>query len=185
MSSESKQESSRSSPQFTVRPAVLSDCAAIHRLIIELAIYEKEPNEVANTVKQLEIDGFGPEPRYFAFVAETNEPKSVIGFALNYFAYSTWKGTCVYMEDLYVQHDYRKLGIGLALIHAVIEFAHKNNYARVMFQALNWNTNAIDFYKSLGAVDMADWLPIRFTRDKIEQFIQNAKPNPNIQLLTQ
>ena len=93
-----------------------------------------------------------------------------VAFALTYFAYSTWKGVCLYLEDIYVEPDYRGRGIGMALIRQCVEFAHGHGCQRVMWQALDWNQPAIDFYLGLGATIMKEWLSLRLTKDGIDAF---------------
>ena len=93
-----------------------------------------------------------------------------VGFALTYFAYSTWKGTCLYLEDIYVEPTWRGRGVGMALIRQCVEFAHSHRCQRVMWQALDWNQPAIDFYVSLGATIMKEWMSLRLTSDGIEAF---------------
>ena len=116
-----------------------------------------------------------------AFIAEVahNEAESAaaavggwraVAFALTYFAYSTWKGPCLYLEDIYVEPDWRGRGIGMALIERCVEFGHTNRCQRVMWQALDWNQPAIDFYVSLGATIMKDWLSLRLTKDAMDAF---------------
>ena len=94
-----------------------------------------------------------------------------VAFALTYFAYSTWKGNCLYLEDIYVEPDWRAHGIGMSLIRQCVEFAHSNRCQRVMWQALDWNTPAIQFYvDKMGATIMKEWLSLRLTSDGIEAF---------------
>ena len=132
---------------------------------------------------QLLEDGWGANPRFFAFMAELQPatgasaeaasavPKSAVGFALCYYAYSTWTGTCLFLEDLYVQERCRGLGVGMALMTRCIRAAKERNCARVQFQALDWNTPALDFYARIGATETRDWIPIRFDRMAIDTFL--------------
>jgi len=160
---------------FRIRTAVKSDAPAILHLIRGLAEYEHAPEEVENTVEQLEQDGWGETPRFHAFIAEvptSDGSFEPVSFALTYFAYSTWKGTCLYLEDLYVDPAHRAKGIGLAMIEQCVEFAHENNCQRVMWQALDWNKSAIDFYtgEKIGAIIMKEWLSLRLTKQGINDF---------------
>ena len=103
--------------------------------------------------------------------SRTSPPWRCVAFALCYFAYSTWKGNCLYLEDIYVEPEWRAHGIGMALIQQCVEFAHSHRCQRVMWQALDWNTPAIDFYvHKLGATVMKEWLSLRLTSDGIEAF---------------
>ena len=95
-----------------------------------------------------------------------------VGFALTYFAYSTWKGVCLYLEDIYVEPEWRGRGLGMALIRQCVELAHGRRCQRVMWQALDWNTPAIDFYVGLGAVTMKEWVSLRLTSAAIDAFRQ-------------
>jgi GNAT superfamily N-acetyltransferase len=139
-----------------LRRANPNDALAIHQLIIELAVYEKEPDAVINTPEQLLIDLF-EEKRCHAWVVENNEG-AVLGFALYYFGYSTWKGKTIYLEDLYVKPEYRKQGIGELLFDAVVEEGKRNGVKRMDWQVLNWNEPAINFYKKKNALLDAEWI---------------------------
>src|SRR5690606_32822000 len=138
------------------RLAFPEDSVAIHELIIELAVYEKEPDAVSTTPEQLLIDLF-QEKRCFAFVAE-NEHGKIVGFALYYFGYSTWKGRTIYLEDLYVQPEYRKDGVGGKLFDRVVEEGKKQGAKRMDWQVLEWNTSAIEFYNKKGALLDDEWI---------------------------
>ena len=99
-----------------------------------------------------------------------------VAFALTFFAYSTWKGSCLYLEDIYVEPQWRAQGIGMALIARCVDFAHSHRCKRVMWQALDWNHSAIDFYtKKLGATLMKEWLSLRLTEDAIAAFTQQYR----------
>lgn len=140
---------------MTIREAKRSDVPAILELIKGLAEYERAPNEVINTVEGLEADLFDHN-LCEAIVSETNG--EIIGFALFFTSYSTWKGPCVYLEDLYVLPERREGGIGSALFDAVVEVARKRKVARMDWQVLDWNTPAIEFYKRKGATLDETWL---------------------------
>lgn len=139
-----------------VRQAVATDVEALYGLICELALYEKAPDEVLITPEILLKDGFGPNPGYFAWVAE-NEGV-VVGMALCYIRYSTWKGNVLYLEDLYVKENFRKMGIGAALFEQAIEHAKAKGYKRISWQVLEWNTPAINFYKKYNANLDPEWI---------------------------
>ena len=138
-----------------LRTAKKSDCEVLHQLITELAVYEREPKGVSNTIEQLEIDGFGPSPLFDAFVVENDN--EVIGFALTYYRYSTWKGKTLYLEDLYVKEAYRGSGAGKMLFEHCIRFGRQQSCKRMVWQVLDWNTPAIDFYKKYGTTIDTEW----------------------------
>lgn len=142
-----------------LREATRADVKAIHGLIVELAVYEKEPDAVINTPEQLEYDLFD-DPICGCFVAELDG--QVVGFALHYTSYSTWKGRSMYLEDFYVQPKHRGKGIGKALFEEVVKLARERKVARMDWQVLEWNQLAIDFYKSAGADLDAEWINGRF-----------------------
>ena len=139
------------------RNAQPGDEESIHRLIVELAVFEREPNAVIVPSDALYNHLF-VEKVCFAIVAEDVQTDTVIGFALYYFSYSTWKGKCLYLEDIYVQEIHRKLGIGQVLFDLVVGIAKENKVARMDWQVLNWNLPAIEFYKK-NKTELSDqWL---------------------------
>ncbi len=154
---------------FTVRKGTKNDVKAVHALIVELAIYERAEQEVSNTVDQLLRDGFGEDPVYELLVAETEE--KVVGMALWYTKYSTWKGKCGYLEDLVVQADLRGRGIGKALFLEVAKACAHRGYGRMEWQVLDWNEPAIGFYRSLGAGLDPEWLNGKLTKDELQTFL--------------
>lgn len=141
---------------MNIRAARLGDEEAIHGLISELAVYEKAPNEVSNTVEKLKVDLF-VDAVCEALVVENDELK-VVGFALYYQSYSTWKGRCLYLEDFYIQPEFRRGGIGSRLFHEVVEIAKKWGVKRMDWQVLDWNEPAIEFYKKQQAVLDPEWV---------------------------
>ncbi len=154
---------------FTVRKGTKNDVKAVHALIVELAIYERAEQEVSNTEDQLLRDGFGEDPVYELLVAETEE--KVVGMALWYTKYSTWKGKCGYLEDLVVQADVRGRGIGKALFLEVAKACAHRGYGRMEWQVLDWNEPAIGFYRSLGAGLDPEWLNGKLTKDELQTFL--------------
>lgn len=138
-----------------IRSAKIGDETAIHNLIVELAVYEKEPNAVVNTPNQLAKDLF-QDKICFAFVAEIDH--EIVGFALYYFSYSTWKGKSLYLEDIYIKLNYRKQGIGSALFDRIVLEAKNQKVKRMDWQVLEWNTPAIEFYKQKNAVLDTEWI---------------------------
>lgn len=141
---------------MTIREARKGDEHAIHGLISELALYEKAPNEVTNTVEKLAIDLF-VDHVCEALVVETDDRK-VVGFALHYESYSTWKGRCLYLEDFYIQPEFRRGGIGSRLFTRVVEIARERGVKRMDWQVLDWNEPAIEFYKKHDALLDPEWL---------------------------
>lgn len=138
-----------------VRPAKPSDTVSIHRLIHELANYERAPDAVINTPDSLAEDLFVHQ-RCHAFVVE--HEGIIIGFALYYFGYSTWKGRTLYLEDLYVQEDFRKTGIGQQLFDHIVSVAKNEKVRRMDWQVLNWNEPALAFYRKNNAILDDEWI---------------------------
>lgn len=141
---------------FHIRPSVPADVAAMMQLIHELAVFEKAPNEVVANAETLLQSGFQEHPLFVAWVAEKDG--LIVGMALCYIRYSTWKGPVLYLEDLIVTESFRSNGIGKALFEKCIAHARYNNYRRMVWQVLDWNTPAIDFYKGYGAQIEDGWL---------------------------
>jgi GNAT superfamily N-acetyltransferase len=139
----------------TIRKAERSDVAAIFALIQELALYEKAPEQVTNTADQLAIDLFEKD-RCEAIVAE--KENQVVGFALYYTSYSTWKGACLYLEDFYVIESERQHGIGQLLFDSVLKTAKDRKVQRMDWQVLTWNEPAIRFYEKQNAILDPEWL---------------------------
>ena len=151
-----QREKTSTGARWFVRPGRREDCAAVHALIVELAVYEREPEAVEVTVGDLEADGFGPSAIFDLFVAE--EAEEVIGMALVYEKYSTWKGRCLYLEDFVVTAARRGEGIGQALFAAVHDLAVSRGVRRLEWQVLEWNAPAIRFYEQVGADLDPEWL---------------------------
>lgn len=141
---------------FYIRPSIPADVAAMMQLIHELAVFEKAPNEVVANAETLIQSGFQEHPLFVAWVAEKDG--LIVGMALCYIRYSTWKGPVLYLEDLIVAESFRGNGIGKALFEKCIAHAKHNNYRRMVWQVLDWNTPAIDFYKGYGAQIEDGWL---------------------------
>ena len=141
----------------TLRRGVVADLPQVLALIQELATYERAPNAVTNTLADMERDGFGPNPIFSFFVLE-NEAGAIVGLALFYTAYSTWKGRMLYLEDLVVTEAARRGGHGQQLFEAVVEEARATGAKRLKWQVLEWNELAINFYKKLGATLDPEWL---------------------------
>jgi GNAT superfamily N-acetyltransferase len=145
---------------LTVRSATPEDVPMILGLIRELAIYEREPDAVVATEEDLLGDGFGPSPAFRVLVVQWDG--ATIGFALYFFTYSTWRGRqCLYLEDLFVQPEFRGRGAGLALMRALAREAVEKRCARFCWEVLDWNEPSIAFYEKLGATIPREWLNVR------------------------
>ncbi len=128
-----------------IRKAIKEDCPRMLKLVRELAVYERAPNEVTVSLEHFIESGFGPNPVWWAFVAETDGV--IVGFALYYIRYSTWKGQRMYLEDILVTETWRGKGIGGLLMDALIADAKEKDFCGITWQVLNWNEPAIRFYE--------------------------------------
>jgi len=142
---------------LVLRRGVENDLPQVLGLIKELALYERAPEAVTNTLSDMQRDGFGPAPIFSFFVLEHPE-QGIIGLALYYTAYSTWKGRMLYLEDLVVTETARRGGYGRLLFDAVVAEARATGAVRMKWQVLDWNEPAIGFYKKLGANIENEWL---------------------------
>jgi len=140
----------------TIRPAQIQDCQAMLALVKELAVYEKAPDEVTISLEHFMESGFGKNPVYWAFVAEENN--IIIGFALCYIRFSTWKGQRCYLEDIIVTEEHRGKGVGKLLMDKVLQDAEEKNFHGVSWQVLDWNIPAIEFYKKYKTNFDAEWV---------------------------
>ncbi|MCA6440626.1 MAG: GNAT family N-acetyltransferase [Sediminibacterium sp.] len=139
-----------------IRRAERKDCARIMELVHELAVYEKAPDEVTVTLEHFEESGFGPNPVWWAFVAEIEG--KVEAFALYYIRYSTWKGQRMYLEDILVTEKLRGRHIGKQLFDRLIEEAKERKLKGIVWQVLEWNEPAINFYKKYDATFDPEWV---------------------------
>ena len=158
----------------TIRPGTQDDLPQALTLIQELAEFEREPDAVETTVENMTRDGFGEQAVFGFFVAE--DQAKIVGLALYFYSYSTWKGKCLYLEDLIVTQAYRGKGLGRRLLDRIVEKAKEENAKRVVWQVLDWNTPAIDFYKSIGADVLTEWLTCRLTEEQIRDYKPHHQP---------
>ena len=154
-----------------IREAISKDMSKVLKLIKELAIFEKEPDAVIITEKQLINDGFSSSPKFKCLVAELNQ--KILGMALFYPRYSTWKGPTIHLEDLIVTKSARGKGIGFKLFSEVIHYAFKLNVKRVEWAVLEWNKTALDFYEKNGAQVLDDWRVAQMDLNAIKKFVRN------------
>ena len=139
-----------------IRRAAKEDCQRLLDLVQELATYEKAADEVTVTLDHFTESGFGKQPVWWAFVAEID--KKIAGFALYYIRYSTWKGQAMYLEDILITNEMRAKGIGKLLFDRLIEEARDKKFNRIIWQVLDWNEPAINFYKKYNADFDAGWI---------------------------
>ena len=149
-----------------IRKGMPKDMPEVLALITELAIFEKEPNAVVVTVEDLLRDGFSENPLFYTFVAEVQN--EIIGVALFYYRFSTWKGKTIHLEDLIVKETKRGTGAGFALYTEIIKQGKKDNVKRIEWNVLDWNTPAIEFYKKSGATVLNDWRVVHMDEKGIE-----------------
>lgn len=158
---------------ITIRRASINDASAILTLIKELATFEKEPEAVVITETDIIRDGFSKNPLFQTIVAEYKE--EVIGMALYYYRYSSWKGKTIHLEDLIVKQQHRGTGAGYALYKAVLTQAYQEGVKRVEWVVLDWNKHAISFYEKSGAVVLSDWRLVQMDEKGITNFINNKQ----------
>ena len=141
---------------ITIRRAVKEDCPRLLELIKELAIYERAPDDVTVTLEHFTESGFGKKPVWWTFVAEVDG--IIRGFALYYIRYSTWKGQAMYLEDIIVTEKMRGNKIGTMLFERLIEEAREKKFNRIIWQVLDWNEPAINFYKRYHTTFDREWV---------------------------
>ncbi|RTL12824.1 MAG: GNAT family N-acetyltransferase [Flavobacteriaceae bacterium] len=152
-----------------IRKATKNDMPSVLELIQELATFEKEPDAVVVTVDDLVRDGFSENPLFQCFVAEVEN--EIIGMALYYYRYSTWKGKTIHLEDLIVKENKRGTGAGFALYKEIIKQGKAENVRRIEWNVLDWNTPAIDFYEKSGAKVLGDWRVVHMDENGITNFL--------------
>jgi GNAT superfamily N-acetyltransferase len=156
-----------------IRKGKIEDLPAVLELIKELATFEKEPDAVVVTVADLERDGFGESPLFHTLIAEENE--EIVGMALYYYRYSTWKGKTIHLEDLIVKEEKRGAGLGFKLYSEVIAQGKCDGVRRIEWNVLDWNTPAIEFYEKSGAKVFKDWLVAQMDEKGIDAFLEKNK----------
>jgi GNAT superfamily N-acetyltransferase len=152
-----------------IRKGEKKDMAAVLELIKELAVFEKEPDAVEINVVDLERDGFGQTPLFWTFVAEVES--KIVGIALFYYRFSTWKGKTIHLEDLIVTENMRGKGIGEALYRRVMQQAQEDKVKRVEWAVLDWNTPAVEFYKKTGATVFDEWRVVQMNENQLLAYV--------------
>jgi GNAT superfamily N-acetyltransferase len=155
---------------FSIREGKIEDMPSVLNLIKELAHFEKEADAVVISVADLEKDGFGNSPLFKTFVAEVGQ--EIIGMALFYPRYSTWKGPTIHLEDLIVKKSKRGLNIGSSLYNEVIKYGYSLGVKRMEWVVLDWNTPAIEFYKKTGAHILDDWKTVQMDELSIKNYLE-------------
>ncbi|NAS31948.1 GNAT family N-acetyltransferase [Flavobacteriaceae bacterium R38] len=155
--------------EFNIRVAQREDMVQVITLIKELALFEKEPGAVEITAENLERDGFNENPLFHCFVAEVKD--KIVGMALVYPRYSTWKGRTIHLEDLIINEKMRGTGIGSALFTEVIKYGNELGVKRIEWAVLDWNEPAIKFYEKNGANVMRDWDVVQLDETGIKNYI--------------
>lgn len=157
----------------TIRQATIFDSASILNLIQELADYEKEPESVKLNISDIERHGFGENPLFRCLVAEFKN--KVIGMALYYPRYSTWKGPTFHLEDLIVTESYKGQGFGTKLYTEFIKIAYESGVERIEWNVLDWNTPAIEFYEKSGASVIHEWSTVQMHKAEMEGYLKRLK----------
>ncbi len=156
-----------------LRFATKEDMPFVLELIKELASYERAPDEVTISIGDLEKDGFGDNPIFKALLAVVDD--QIAGMSFYYYSYSTWKGKCIYIEDIIVKEAFRGKGVGSILFDEIIEIAYQEDARRLEWQVLDWNEPGINFYKKYDADFDNSWVNGKLTRESIIKYIKNGK----------
>ena len=159
-----------------IREARIEDVQAIHDLIVQRAIYEKEPDAVSASPDQIRDNLFGPNPVAFCHVAEIDG--EVVGIAIWFLNYSTWLGKAgLYLEDLFVRPEFRGQGLGLAFMKTLAQLCVERGYERFQWWVLDWNEPSINFYKAIGAEAMDEWTVYRLSGSALKSFAASSTSN--------
>ncbi len=161
--------------QVLIRRAEQKDVAGMFALVQELALYEKAPGQVINTPEAMEEDGFGPNAIFKAFVAEDTHTGKLLGMALYYTAYSTWKGKIFFLDDIIVTESMRRHQLGGRLLHALLQEAMHLVMAQIRWQVLDWNTPAIRFYEKAGLEFDPEWITCRMSAEQIRDCVESKR----------
>ncbi|CAD0003273.1 GNAT family N-acetyltransferase [Flavobacterium chungangense] len=153
-----------------IRKGKPEDMKSVLALIQELAIFEKEPDAVLITEEDLIRDGFGENPLFHVFVADVD--KEIVGIALYYYRYSSWKGKTIHLEDLIVKEKMRGTGLGSALYSEIMKQGKKENVRRIEWNVLNWNTPAVNFYENSGAKVIEEWRVVQMDEAGINSYLE-------------
>jgi GNAT superfamily N-acetyltransferase len=155
---------------IVIRNAIVDDCPLLVELIRELAVFEKLEHEMAADAATIKNSLFGKNAKAYALIAEAGGKTA--GFCIYFYNFSTFVGRPgIYIEDIYVREEYRKLGIGKQIFARIGEIAKAENCGRIEWWVLDWNKNAIDFYTRLGAKAMSEWTVYRITQDKFSKLV--------------
>ncbi len=157
----------------SIRIGKKEDLPRVLELVKELAAFERASHEVINTVALMEEDGFGKNPIYGFFVAESNH--IIVGISLYYWRYSTWKGKRLYLEDIVITESERGKGAGKLLFDRTLQHALDENCSGMMWQVLDWNEPAINFYKKYGSKLDGEWINCTLERDQIQKILDQRK----------
>jgi GNAT superfamily N-acetyltransferase len=153
---------------ITIRKGTEADLEQVLNLVKELALYEKAPDEVEVTIEEMQNWGFGKDKLFEFFVAEHQH--KIVGIALYYYKYSTWKGKCLFLEDIVITESYRRYGLGSKLFNEVVLVAKQKQARRMEWQVLEWNKPAIDFYKKYNAHLDAEWINGKLTYKQLQTY---------------
>ena len=159
---------------LTIRPATIEDASLLSSMILELAEYEHLAQEAGVNAEAIARDGFGPRPKFRAVIAELDG--QVAGYAVFFEFYSTFQARAgLFVDDIFVRPQFRKKGIGRALLAHVARIAWEENYFCLRWEVLDWNTPAIEFYKRLGGVFLDEWRAVMLIGDALESVAESAK----------
>ncbi len=155
----------KSQTSISIRKADTDDLEAVYGLIKELAIFENAPDEPSNPLKKFIEEGTAKQPRFHVLVAE--QKNEILGIALYYYGYSTWKGSMLYLDDLVVKEQHRKKGIGKQLLDELIKIAKEERINQMRWHVLDWNENAIKFYKKYPVTFDSSWITVKIEKENL------------------
>lgn len=153
---------------INIRKGTEADLPQVLGLVKELAVYERAPNEVEVTLPEMQNWGFGKDKIFEFFVAE--HENKIVGLSLYYYKYSTWKGKCLFLEDIIVTETYRRYGLGSRLFNEVALVAQKEKVRRMEWQVLEWNETALNFYKKYNSHFDSEWVNCKLMFDQLQSF---------------